>query len=111
MVFVVVVKLYVGSHAVPFLVNEKNLSDGLKTTMTGSQCMKCRRKTANAGAHYEAVNVKGHARKILKSQCAVCGTRKSQFVSTGVSKKTGRGSIGKTVGSFLGGLAGKMLPF
>lgn len=79
--------------------------------MTGSQCMKCRRKTPNANAHFEAISVKGHARKMLKSQCAVCGTKKSEFVSTGRSSKTGNGFIGKTVGGLLGGLAGGLLPF
>jgi hypothetical protein len=63
--------------------------------------------------------VKGHPRRMLKSACAVCGSKKSEFVSSGPkgvpkgaqSAKKGKGSFGKALGGFAGSALGSFLPF
>ena len=51
-------------------------------TMPDSYCLRCRRKTATTGARREVVKRKdGHPQAHLVGTCAVCGARKSVFVS------------------------------
>ena len=59
--------------------------------MTVSYCMKCRTKTPDSDAKLMAAK----GRTMRASKCAVCGTRKSQFVAKG------KGILGATLGSLL----------
>jgi predicted lipid-binding transport protein (Tim44 family) len=80
--------------------------------MTGSYCLRCKQKSANVAPHFEAVRGKGgSARKMLKSKCAVCGSKKAEFVKSDHSTKTGDGFFGKTLGGLAGGVLGGLLPF
>lgn len=49
-------------------------------------CLKCRRKTPTVGVHY--IKTK-NGRLLRVGRCAVCGTKKSQFVSSLEMKKGG----------------------
>lgn len=44
-------------------------------------CLKCKKATANAGKPVMTTTANG--RRMAKSTCAVCGTKKSQFVKAG----------------------------
>jgi hypothetical protein len=89
-----------------------------------SYCVKCRTKTANVDPHVEVMIVKGHPRRMLKSTCVVCGSKKSEFVSSGpkcvpkgvpapsgTPAKKGKGFFGKALGGFAGSALGSFLPF
>ena len=60
--------------------------------MTLSYCVKCRTKTASKGAVKSRSSTGRH---MIKSQCTVCGTKKTQFV------KSGHGVLGSLLGSLL----------
>jgi len=74
----------------------------------GSYCVKCGKKTKNVKEHIVSKN----GRKMLKSNCAVCGTKKNEFVSstqTGGSKKKiqsggNPAAVAAAVGNAAGGL-------
>jgi len=77
-----------------------------------SYCLKCKRKTGNVGEH---IKVARNGARMAHSKCSVCGTKKCGIVPknvrTGNGVRRGRGGVGKSIGSFLGGLAGGFLPF
>ena len=46
-------------------------------TRTNSYCVKCRTKTSNVSPH---ISTTANGRKMLRSVCGVCKTKKCQFV-------------------------------
>jgi len=71
-----------------------------------SYCLKCKRKTGNVG---EQIKIAKNGVRMVHSKCSVCRTNKSGILPKGA--RTGKGSVGKTIGSALGGWAGGWLPF
>ena len=56
-----------------------------------SYCVRCRGKTPTQNVKYTQTK---NGRHLLKGTCAVCGSKKSQFISA----KQGKGLIGKALG-------------
>jgi Domain of unknown function (DUF5679) len=62
--------------------------------MSKMYCLKCKGPTDTRDAHIVKIMVKGHERHSLTGTCAVCGTKKSRFVSNQV----GEGILGSLLG-------------
>jgi len=69
-----------------------------------SYCVKCRSKTRNVNPQ---MVVSANGRAMMKSQCGVCGTKKSEFVK---GSATAGAKKGKGFGRLLGGIISQ-LPF
>lgn len=73
--------------------------------MSQSYCARCKKKTPNQAEHLETSKT---GRRLLKSTCSVCGSKKSSFASGASSKdKSGDGLFGSLpfIGKTLDNLA------